>query len=170
MLTRHAETKDVPMSATRPTVGDIAPDFTVLDHRGEQVTLSTLAQQSPVALVFFPLAFTGTCTGELCELRDNLAVFDDAGVALCAVSVDNKASLAAFAAQESYEFRLLSDFWPHGAVAKAYGVFVAERGFADRATFVIDEDRIVRAAFATSPGEARDIAAYRLALEALTTD
>lgn len=148
-------------------VGQIAPDFTLSDQHGQEVTLSELVAEKPVALVFFPLAFSGICTGELCELRDNLAVFEDANVRLLGISVDSVHALRMWAEQEGYEFSILSDFWPHGAVAKQYGAFVEERGIATRATVIIGEDRRVLAAFETSPGEARDFSAYREAVEAL---
>lgn len=148
-------------------VGAIAPDFTLSDQHGEELTLSEMVQEQPVALVFFPLAFSGICTGELCELRDNLAIFDDAKVRLVGISVDSVFSLKAWAEKEGYEFSIVSDFWPHGAVAQEYGVFVAERGLATRATLVIGADRRVLASFETSPGEARDFSAYREAIAAL---
>ena len=148
-------------------VGEVAPDFTLSNQHGEELTLSELVDEGPVALVFFPLAFSGICTGELCELRDNLAVFNDAKVRLVGVSVDSVFSLKVWAEQEGYEFSILSDFWLHGAVAREYGAFVEERGIATRATVIIGEDRKVLASFETSPGEARDFAAYREAVAAL---
>ncbi len=148
-------------------VGDIAPDFTLSDQNGAELTLSELVSESPVALVFFPLAFSGICTGELCELRDNLAVFDDAKVRLVGVSVDSVFSLKNWAEKEGYEFSILSDFWPHGATAQQYGVFIEERGIATRATFVIGADRKILATFVNEPGEPRDFAAYREAIAAL---
>lgn len=148
-------------------VGAIAPDFTLSDQHGEELTLSELVQESPVALVFFPLAFSGICTGELCELRDNLAVFADSRVRVLGISVDSVFTLRAWAAQEGYEFSILSDFWPHGQVARDFGAFVDERGIATRATVLIGADRKVLASFETSPGEARDFAAYRNAVDAL---
>ncbi len=148
-------------------VGEVAPDFTLSNQHGEELTLSELVAEGPVALVFFPLAFSGICTGELCELRDNLAVFNDAKVRLVGVSVDSVFSLKVWAEQEGYEFAILSDVWPHGAVAREYGAFVEERGIATRATVIIGEDRKVLASFETSPGEARDFAAYREAVAAL---
>lgn len=148
-------------------VGDIAPDFTLSDQHGEELTLSELVEEQPVALVFFPLAFSGICTGELCELRDNLSVFDDSKVRLVGVSVDSVPALAAWAKQEGYEFSILSDFWPHGAVARDYRAFVEERGFATRATLLIGSGRTVLAAFETAPGQARDFSAYRDAVAAL---
>lgn len=147
--------------------GETAPDFTLSDQNGEELTLSELIAERPVALVFFPLAFSGRCTGELCELRDNISAFSDARVRLIGISVDSVHSLRAWATQEDYEFSILSDFWPHGAVAREYGAFVEENGFATRATVLIGEGRKVLASFETSPGESRDFAAYRDALSAV---
>ncbi|QAB17798.1 peroxiredoxin [Leucobacter muris] len=148
-------------------VGAQAPDFTLSDQHGEELTLSEMVADGPVALVFFPFAFSGICTGELCELRDNLSIFDDNKVRLVGISIDSVYALKAWAEQEGYEFSILSDFWPHGAVAQQYGVFVEEAGIATRATLVIGEDRRVLASFETAPGEARDFEAYREALEAI---
>lgn len=143
-----------------------APDFALSNQYGEEIRLSDFRGR-PVVLVFFPLAFTGRCTGELCELRDNLAMFAEDGVELIGISVDSKASLRAWAEQEGYDFTLLADFWPHGAVAKQYGVFLEDRGVATRATFVIDADGVIRAAFRTDPGQARSLEDYRAALARL---
>lgn len=148
-------------------VGAIAPDFTLSDQHGEELTLSELVEEGPIALVFFPLAFSGICTGELCELRDNIQVFEDSKVRLVGISVDSVFSLKNWAEREGYEFSILSDFWPHGAVAQQYGAFVEERGIATRATLLIGEGRKVLAAFETAPGQARDFAAYRDAVSAL---
>ena len=144
-----------------------APDFELVDQFGQTTRLSDYRGRKAVALVFFPLAFSGTCTGELCELRDNLALFKDHAVELIGISVDSKFTLRAWAEQEGYDFTLLADFWPHGEIAKEYGVFLAEKGFANRATFLIDESGIIRASFITAPGEARSLEAYRAALELL---
>jgi len=145
-----------------------APDFELANQFGEHIRLSDFRHKKPVALVFFPLAFSSTCTSELCELRDNLALFSDKSIELLGVSVDSKATLRAFAEAEGYDFNLLADFWPHGAVAKEYGVFLPEKGFANRASFLIDVNGIIRASFVTAPGEARSIAAYRDALAELS--
>jgi peroxiredoxin len=144
-----------------------APDFELPNQYGEHVRLSDFTGTKPVALVFFPLAFSSTCTTELCTLRDNLAMFKQNGVELLGISVDSKATLRAFAEQEGYDFTLLADFWPHGAVAKEYGVFLEEKGFANRATFVIDVKGIIRACFKTAPGEARSLDEYRAALDSV---
>ena len=142
-----------------------APDFELPNQFGEHVRLSDFAGKKPVALVFFPLAFSSTCTTELCTLRDNLAMFKQQGVELIGISVDSKATLRAFAEEEGYDFTLLADFWPHGAVSKEYGVFIDQKGFANRATFVIDTKGIIRASFITAPGEARSLEEYRTALD-----
>lgn len=148
-------------------VGTIAPDFSLSDQFGQTVTLSSFRGVRPVALVFFPLAFSGTCTGELCELRDNLDLFRSADVELIGISVDSKWALRNWAEKEGYDFTLVADFWPHGEVARAYDVFLDEKGFANRGTFLIDAEGVIRAAFVTAPGEARPLSAYQEALAEL---
>jgi len=149
-------------------INDItAPDFELPNQFGEHIRLSEFRGKKPVALVFFPLAFSSTCTSELCELRDNLSLFKDSGVELIGISVDSKASLRAWAEAEGYDFTLLADFWPHGDVAKEYGVFIEEKGFANRATFLIDIDGVIRASFITAPGQARSLDEYTAALRDL---
>ncbi|ANJ27091.1 peroxiredoxin [Agromyces aureus] len=148
--------------------GAPAPDFELVDHLGRAVRLSVLRQAGPVVIVFFPLAFSRTCEGELCALRDDLAIFAEAGAQLVGISVDSKFALRAWAEEQGYGFPLLSDFWPHGEVARAYEAFLDDRGYAARATFVIDVDGVIRASFATAPGEPRSLDQYRAALEALT--
>ena len=144
-----------------------APDFELASQFGEHVRLSDFRGRKPVALVFFPLAFSSTCTSELCELRDNIALFEQEGVELIGISVDSKATLRAWAEQEGYDFTLLADFWPHGDVAKEYGVFIEQKGFANRATFLIDTAGVIRASFITAPGEARKLREYQAALAEL---
>ena len=144
--------------------GTVAPDFTLRNQFGQSVSLGDFRGVSPVTLVFFPLAFSRTCQGELCELRDHLEVFREAGSELLGISVDSKHALRAWSEEQGYDFQLLADFWPHGEVARAYGAFLDERGYANRATFVIDADGIIRASFATAPGEARTLEQYRAAL------
>ncbi|MFF0989537.1 peroxiredoxin [Kocuria nitroreducens] len=147
-------------------IGAPAPDFTLNNQFGEPVTLSALRGR-PVAIVFYPFAFSGVCTGELCRLQDSLPVFDDAGVKLLAVSVDSKYTLRAFAREESFDFDLLSDFWPHGEVAQRYGVFDPVAGLAERATFVLDAQGVAVDAFRSERGTPREIGAYRTALTKL---
>ncbi|SDS79548.1 peroxiredoxin [Microterricola viridarii] len=148
-------------------IGQTAPDFELANQWGQGVKLSDFRGKKSVALVFFPLAFSGTCTGELCELRDNLALFAAQDVELIGVSVDSKYALRAWGEQEGYDFQLLADFWPHGEVAAQYGAFLPEKGFATRATVLIDKAGVIRAHFVTAPGEARQLDAYRAALAEL---
>lgn len=148
-------------------IGSIAPDFELENQHGESVRLSEVLQKKPVALVFFPLAFSGICTGELCELQDNLSIFNDSEIELLGVSIDSKFALKAWAEKEGYDFSILADFWPHGGVAKLYDVFVDDLGFANRATFVIGQDQIIKSAIVTAPGEARDFSAYKVAVAEL---
>lgn len=147
-------------------IGDEAPDFTLRDHTGEAVTLSEL-RGHPVVLVFYPAAFTGRCTGELCSIRDELADFQGADAQVYGISVDTAASLGVFHEQEGLTFPLLSDFWPHGEVAQAYDAFLPERGVATRATYVIDREGRIAAHFRVSPSASRDMAAYKEALAQL---
>ena len=150
---------------TMPLATDTrAPDFELPNQFGEHVRLADFLGKKAVVLVFFPLAFSGTCTTELCALRDNLSLFKTNGVELIGISVDSKATLRAWAESQGYDFTLLADFWPHGDVSKEYGVFLEEKGFANRATFIIDVKGIIRASFITAPGEARSLDEYREAL------
>ncbi|TSD62786.1 peroxiredoxin [Aeromicrobium piscarium] len=147
-------------------IGQRAPDFTLKNQHGEDVSLADL-RGTPVALVFYPFAFSGICTGELCELRDNLAVFSDAGVELLAVSCDHMFSLRAYAEQDGYQFSLLSDFWPHGEVARSYGIFNEDLGCAVRGTYLIDAEGVVRWKVENQIGEARELSGYREAVSEL---
>jgi len=149
-----------------PLVGAPAPDFSMPDTHGTPVTLASL-RGAPAVLVFVPFAFSGTCTGELCELRDNLAEFASAGVRLLGVSCDPMFSLRAWAEHEGYAFDLLSDFWPHGAASRAYGVFDEASGHALRGSFLVDADGVLRWSVVNPRGQARPLAAYREALAAL---
>jgi mycoredoxin-dependent peroxiredoxin len=149
-------------------VGTEAPDFTLRDQNGQEVQLSSFRGAKNVLLVFYPLAFTGTCQGELCSLRDNLNDFVNDAVATLTISVDSSPSHKVWAEREGYQFPLLADFWPHGAVAQAYGVFNFERGYANRGTFLVDKAGIVRFAEMTGPGQARDQDGWRKAISELT--
>lgn len=146
-------------------VGSKAPEFTLKDYNNEKVSLSSLYATKPVLLVFYPFAFSGICTGELCQLRDDFSSFE--GVRVVGVSVDTPYSLKVWAEREGYQFPLLSDFWPHGEVAKAYGVFDHDRGMAVRGTFLVDTAGIVRFAEVNPPAVRRDQAAWKKALAAV---
>jgi peroxiredoxin (alkyl hydroperoxide reductase subunit C) len=148
-------------------VGQEAPDFTLKDQNNEQVTLSAFRGQQAVLIVFYPLAFTGICTGELCVVRDDMPSFSNEDVQVLTISVDSPYSHKIFAQREGYEFPLLSDFWPHGGVAQMYGVFNDVTGFANRGTFLVDKDGIVRFAEMNGPGEGRDANEWRAAIKSL---
>ncbi|GAA3578399.1 peroxiredoxin [Amycolatopsis ultiminotia] len=148
-------------------VGSQAPDFTLNDYNKQPVTLSQFKGDKPVLLVFFPFAFSGVCTGELCQLRDEFSDYDTSGVQVLGVSCDAVFSLKVWAEQENYQFPLLSDFWPHGEVAQKYGVFNDQAGLALRGTFLIDTGGVVRFAEVNQPGEARDQSAWKKAVAEL---
>ncbi|MGW1164073.1 peroxiredoxin [Streptomyces sp. NPDC002550] len=148
-------------------VGDKAPDFELKDNHGRSVKLSDFRGEKNVVLLFYPFAFTGVCTGELCELRDNLPKFTDRDTQLLAVSNDSIHTLRVFAEQEGLEYPLLSDFWPHGNVSRAYGVFDEDKGCAVRGTFVIDKEGVVRWTVVNGLPDARDLNDYVRALDTL---
>ncbi|MFF0860323.1 peroxiredoxin [Nonomuraea sp. NPDC003560] len=146
------------MNAHPAEVGALAPDFELQDQHGAPVRLSRFRGEK-VVLVFYPLAFSGICEGELTALRDQPL---DARV--LAVSVDSVFALRAWSDREGYGFALLSDFWPHGQVAQAYGVFDEAKGLARRGTFVIDGEGVIRWSVISPISSARDVADYVKAL------
>jgi mycoredoxin-dependent peroxiredoxin len=148
-------------------IGDEAPDFELPDQHGTPRKLSSFRGKKNVVLVFYPLAFSGVCTGELCAMRDEFPEVSRDDVELLTVSVDSTFAHRAWSDAEKFQFGLLSDFWPHGGVAKAYGVFNDERGVATRGTFVIDKEGVVRWKVVNPIPQARDIADYQKALAAL---
>jgi peroxiredoxin (alkyl hydroperoxide reductase subunit C) len=150
------------VSPLRP--GATAPDFTLKDQNNQEVRLADFRGRKAVLLVFYPLAFSGTCEGELTEVSASLADYQNENVQVLTVSVDSTWSHKVWALRESFAFPLLADFWPHGAVAKAYGVFNDIAGFANRGTFLIDRAGVIRFAEMLGPGAARDQAAWRTAL------
>lgn len=152
------------MSESSVVVGELAPEFTLDDQNGEQVSLSSLRDGKSVLIVFYPFAFSGLCTGELCAIRDDIAEYQNDHVQVVGISCDPKYTLRAWADDQGYTFPLLSDFWPHGAVAEQYGVFLPARGMATRGSFLVDREGVLRWAVVNGPGEARDLGAYRSAL------
>jgi len=145
-------------------IGEQAPDFELPDQHGKPVKLSSFRGAKNVVLVFYPLAFSPVCSGELCALRENFPEVDSGDVELLTVSVDSLFTHRAWADAENFQFSLLADFWPHGAVAKEYGVFDEAKGLATRGTFVIDKAGIVRWSVINPIPQARDIADYQKAL------
>jgi peroxiredoxin len=148
------------------SVGDLAPEFSLPDQDRQVVSLADL-RGKPVLVVFYPFAFSGICTGELCQLRDELGEYTDAGVTVLAVSTDPVFSLKAFKAQENLPFPLLSDFWPHGTTAQAYGVFNEKAGMALRGTFLVDAEGRIAFAEVNQPGDARQQSGWKDAVRAL---
>lgn len=160
------------MTATPLEPGAIAPDFTLKDQNGVDVSLSGFRTSASgpgknVLLVFYPFAFSGICTGELHEIRDDLGSFVDDDVQVLTISCDPMFSLRGWADLEGYFFPLLSDFWPHGEVTRSYGVFHEPGGMATRGTFLIDTEGVIRWTLVNPPGESRDFDGYRVALAEL---
>ncbi len=147
-------------------VGDSAPDFTLKDQHGRAVTLSALRGKN-VLMVFFPLAFTGVCQGELGEIRDQLPEYQNDDTAVLTISVGPPPTHKVWATDNGFGFPVLSDFWPHGAVTQSYGVFNADAGYPNRGTFAVDRDGIIGFAEMMQPGELRDQLVWRQALAAL---
>ncbi len=147
-------------------VGDRAPDFELRDQTGQPVRLSDYEGKKAVVLIFYPFTFSGLCEGELCSIRDEIDTFLNDDVQTLAVSVDTPYAHKVWAEQQGYQFPLLADFWPHGEVAQAYGVFNDELGCANRGTFIIDRDGQVIYRVVNAMPDARDQDAYR---DALTT-
>jgi mycoredoxin-dependent peroxiredoxin len=147
--------------------GDTAPDFRLKDQHGRDVRLAQFRDEKNIVLMFFPFAFTGVCTGELRAVQAELPVFQNDEVRLLAVSCDSMHALRVFSDAEGLDFPLLSDFWPHGAASRAYGVFAEDKGCALRGTFVIDKRGTVRWTVVNGLPEARDLHDYAKALRAL---
>jgi len=148
-------------------IGDEAPDFELRDQHGAPVKLSSFRGAKNVVLVFYPLAFSGVCSSELCALREDFPEVNRDDVELITVSVDSVFTHRAWADAENFQFSLLADFWPHGSVAQQYGIFDEAKGLATRGTFIIDKGGIVRWTVVNPIPQARDIADYQKALAEL---
>ena len=149
------------------TIGEPAPSFTLQDQHGQPVSLSHFAGKLNVVLVFYPFAFSRVCTSELCEIRNHRAALSGETAIVLAVSCDHMFSLRAFADQDGLDFPLLSDFWPHGAVPRAYGIFDEERGCSGRATFIVDREGLLRWQVENEIPQARNLDDYRSILAEL---
>ena len=149
-------------------IGSEAPDFTLTDQHGSPFVLSELRGRKSVLLVFYPFAFSGVCTGELTGFRDNLGDFETDTTTLAAISCDPIYSIRVLADRDALFFPLLSDFWPHGEVASAYGVFDETKGSATRSSYVVDRDGRITFALHNAPGDARDLEVQAVALKAAT--
>lgn len=149
-------------------IGDRAPKFTLSNQFGEKISLSDFQGKKNVVVTFYPFAFTGLCTSELCAIRDRRADFINDDTEVLSISCDPVTSLKVFSEQENFTHSLLSDFYPHGDVSKEYGAFLEEKGFATRATYVIDKEGIIRWALVNGPGEGRNADDYAAALAELS--
>lgn len=138
-------------------VGEQAPDFALRDQHGAEFTLSSVRGEKAVLVVFFPFAFSGVCTGELTGFRDRLGEFETAETTLVALSCDSIYTQRALADRDGIFFPLLADYWPHGEVASAYGVFDSEQGCPTRSSFVVGKDGSIAWAVHNEMGEARDL-------------
>lgn len=145
-------------------VGTRAPDFSTRDQHGAEIRLDQYAGR-PVVLVFYPYAFSGVCTSELTALRDRPDLL--ATAEFLAISCDPMFTQRAYADANTIGFGLLTDFWPHGAIASSYGVFDSDRGCARRATFVIDGSGVIRWSVVNAIPEARNPDDYAEALAGL---
>jgi peroxiredoxin len=146
-------------------IGQPAPQFTLKDQDGNDVSLSDFQGKQNVVIVFYPFTFTGVCQGELCEIRDDPSTFETNDAAVLAISCDTRHAQKQWADQQGFTFPVLSDFWPHGEVARAYGVFNEALGCANRGTFVIDKNGTIVAKFESANlGTPRARAEYEQAL------
>jgi peroxiredoxin len=147
--------------------GDAAPEFSLRDQHGQEQSLASRRGRRHVLLVFYPFAFTGVCSGEIAALAASAQPLEELDADVIAVSCDPVPSLRVFAEQQGVEFPLASDFWPHGAVAKAYGAFDESLGAAGRSTFVIDREGMIGWTTRSEIPNARDVADYLKALAEL---
>ncbi|CAN5190972.1 MAG: peroxiredoxin [Nocardioides sp.] len=138
-------------------VGELAPDFTLRDQFGADFTLSNHRGTKAVAIFFYPWAFSGVCTGEMTQIRDRLDEFMTFDTEVIGISCDPMFSLRQFADTDGLNFPLLSDFWPHGAVADAYEVLDPLTGAARRSTYVVDRDGVLRWAVHNAIPDGRDV-------------
>jgi mycoredoxin-dependent peroxiredoxin len=148
-------------------IGHEAPDFELKNQHGESVSLRSYRGSHRVVLVFFPYAFSRVCSGEMHALSSQLPDFANSNTQLIAVSCDHMFSLRAFADQDRLGFPILSDFWPHGAVSKSYGVFDPGHGCADRGTFIIDSTGVLRWSVHHEMSDARSVEDYKAVLAGL---
>ena len=148
-------------------IGQPAPEFELRNVDGETVSLADLAGRKSL-IVFIPFPFTGTCEGELCTIRDRMAELNEIDANVVAITTDTPFSNKVWAERNGFEFPVLSDFWPHGSVTDAYGTFDPKVGAANRSSFVLDADGVVRAVVATESRKfARDYDDYLAALNAI---
>ena len=138
-------------------LGEAAPDFTLRDQFGQDISLSSYRGKKAVAIFFYPYAFSGVCTGEMAGIRDRLSDFLTFDTEVLGISCDPVYALRAFADQDGLNFPLLSDFWPHGEVTRSFGVFDEGKGCPQRSSYVLDKEGVVRWAVHNAMPEGRDL-------------
>ena len=149
------------------SVGDQAPDFELVDQSGDKVALSGFRGKKAL-VVFIPFPFTGICEGEVCMLRDSMSDFTQLDAGVVVITCDTRPANAKWSADNGFDFPILSDFWPHGETAQAYGCFNDKVGAANRVTYVLDSSGTVRQIISTDQlGTAREHDAYADALAAI---
>ena len=146
-------------------VGDQAPDFELPDQTRQPFRLSDYRGKKAVVVVFYPLSFTNVCEVEMLGLRDDIEVFRNDDVETVAISCDSTAVHRAWADQKGFDFPILADFWPHGEVSQAYGVFNERMGVALRGTFIVDREGVVKYKVVHDIPDARDQDEYKRVLE-----
>ena len=149
-----------PNTTEGPAIGSPAPDFCLRDQFGQDVRLSSFVGKKTVALVFYPWAFSNVCTSEMNGIRDRLDEFLTFDTEVLALSTDPVYALRTFADRDGLNFPLLSDFWPHGAVAQAYDVFDENRGSARRSSYIIDREGVVRWSVHNANPDGRDLSEH----------
>ena len=148
-------------------IGDEAPDFSLRDQFGQDVRLSDFRGRKAVAIFFYPYAFSGVCTGEMAGIRDRLDEFLTFDTEVLAISCDAAYALRAFADQDGLNFPLLSDFWPHGEVARAYDVLDETKGSPRRSSYVVDKEGLIRWSVHNPNPQGRDLDEHLAQLRAL---
>lgn len=150
-----------------PEIGSEAPDFEGRSTSGQTIKLSDYRGKKHVMLVFYPFAFSRTCTAEFCEMRDEMPTVCSDDVEVLGISPDSAFTLKAWKAAEGYVNEFVSDFWPHGEISRAYGVFHEASGSSMRGTFLIDKDGVLRWSEIQEDWQARDQSNWRAALASL---
>ncbi len=145
-------------------IGQAAPDFQLQDQQNNPVSLADLRGQKAL-IVFIPFPFTGICQAELCAIRDDYAALQALDARIVAITCDTRFSNDRWSQDQGFQFPVLSDFWPHGAVSQSYGCFAEAVGAAMRWTFVLDANGIVREIIKSEAlSQPREHAAYQKAL------
>ncbi len=148
-------------------IGDRAPNFELLDQDANEVSRASLEGRKSL-VVFIPFPFSGICEAELCSIRDNLARLNGMDANVVVITCDTRFVHKKWAGEQGFEFPLLSDFWPHGETARAYGSFNEDKGVANRMTYVLDDTGVVWEIIDSgSLGVAREMDAYMEALAKL---